>query len=126
MTTYKLFFAGVALMCACAASDTVSPIACNLKAFVPQERAQWRQRLDQAMSAVTSKRPLPVGYSLKIDARKATFRDVAEWVELERKCCPFFTFKHRMQAEDGAVWLNLRGRRGVKEFIAAYFHTLFD
>jgi hypothetical protein len=36
--TYKMFFAGLALICACAAADTVSPLACNLKAFQPQER----------------------------------------------------------------------------------------
>ena len=126
MTTYKVFFGGLALICACAASDTVSPIACNLKAFQPQERVEWRKRMDQVMSAATSKRPLPDGYTVEIDPHKASFRDVAEWVDLERKCCPFFVFELGLRGEDGAVWLNLRGRDGVKEFIAADFRTLFD
>ena len=81
---------------------------------------------DQVMSAVTSKRALPYGYSFQIDARKASFRDVAEWVELERKCCPFFVFELGMKGEDGSVWLNLRGRDGVKQFIEADFKVLFD
>jgi len=73
-----------------------------------------------------SKRPLPDGYTFQIDTRKASFRDVAEWVELERKCCPFFVFEIGIQGENGTVWLNLRGRDGVKEFIAADFKILFD
>ena len=81
MTTYKSLFAGLALICACAAADTVSPFACNLKAFQPNERTEWRKRIEQVMSAVTSKRPLADGYSFQIDPRKASFRDVAEWVD---------------------------------------------
>jgi|SRR5882724_3123940 len=126
MTTYKTLFAGLAVICACAAADTISPIACNLKAFQPQERVEWRKRIEQVMGAVTSKRPLPDGYTFQIDTRKASFRDVAEWVELERKCCPFFVFEIGIQGENGTVWLNLRGRDGVKEFIAADFKILFD
>ena len=126
MTTYKSFFAGLALICACAAADTVSPFACNLKAFQPNERTEWRKRIEQVMSAVTSKRPLADGYSFQIDPRKASFHDVAEWVELERKCCPFFVFELGMHGEDGSVWLNLRGREGVKQFIAADFKVLFE
>jgi hypothetical protein len=116
MTTYKIFFAGLALICACAAADTVSPLACNLKAFQPQERAEWRKRIEQVTD----------GYTFQIDTRKASFRDVAEWIELERKCCPFFVFELGIQGENGTVWLNLRGREGVKEFIAADFKVLFD
>ena len=125
MTTYKLFFAGLALVCTCAA-QTISPIACNLKAFQPQERAEWRKRLDQVMGSVSTVRDLSDGYSFKIDTRKASFRDVAEWIELERKCCPFFVFELGMQGEDGSIWLNLRGREGVKQFIAADLHAVFD
>jgi hypothetical protein len=126
MTTYKILFAGLALICACAAADTVSPLACNLKAFQPQERAEWRKRLEQVMGAVTAKRPMTDGYTFQIDSRKAGFREVATWIELERKCCPFFIFELGMQGENGAVWLNLRGREGVKQFIAADFKILFD
>ena len=125
MTTYKLLFAGLALICGCAA-QTVSPLACNLKAFQPRERAEWRKRLDQVMGSVSAVREVSDGYSFQIDTRKASFRDVADWIELERRCCPFFVFELSVQGEDGSVWLNLRGRDGVKQFLAADFHVVFD
>jgi hypothetical protein len=78
------------------------------------------------MSAVTAARDLSDGYSFEIDTRKASFMDAARWVELERKCCPFFVFELGIRGESGGVWVNLGGREGVKEFIAADFHKLFE
>jgi hypothetical protein len=40
----------------------------------------------------------------------------AEYVSLERHCCPFLEFKLVQEAEGGAVWLHLMGRE-VKEFL---------
>src|SRR6185436_16363361 len=37
----------------------------------------------------------------------------------ERLCCPFFTFEIVAEREGGPLWLNLRGRKGVKAFINA-------
>jgi hypothetical protein len=42
---------------------------------------------------------------------------LAEWVRLERKCCPFFTFAIEVEGVTGATWLTLSGPPGVKEFI---------
>jgi hypothetical protein len=116
---------GVSLICACVAQSS-TPLACNLKAFTGQERAEWRKLLDQVMSAVTAAHDLPDGYSFAIDTGKASFTKTARWVDLERKCCPFFVFELSMRGESGDVRLSLRGREGVKAFIAADFHSLFE
>ena len=121
----KLLVAGISLICGCAAQSP-APLACNMKAFTAGQRAEWRQRLDEIMSSVTAVRDLPDGYSFEIDIRKTTFLDVARWIELERKCCPFFVFEIGMRGETGSIWLNLRGRQGVKAFIAADMHKLFE
>jgi hypothetical protein len=42
---------------------------------------------------------------------------VAEWIALERRCCPFFRFQLDVEGETGPVWLRLTGA-GVKEFLA--------
>jgi hypothetical protein len=123
--TNKLLFTGLVLICACAAQNAV-PLACNLKAFTAAERAEWNTRVKQVLSSVTGVKDLSDGYTFEIDTRKTPFLDVARWVELERKCCPFFVFELGMRGENGNVWLNLRGGKGVKEFIAADFHALFD
>lgn len=43
----------------------------------------------------------------------------AEFISLERLCCPFFGFALDVAPEGGALWLSLTGRDGVKPFIAA-------
>jgi hypothetical protein len=122
----NLVLAGLALVCGCAAQSTAPPLACNLKAFDTAERADWRKRIDQVMLSVSAVRELSDGYSLQIDPRRASFLDVAHWIDLERKCCPFFVFELGLDGGDGTVRLNLRGREGVKQFIASDFQPLFD
>jgi len=111
----------------CAASLTAeAPFACNLKAFQPAERKQWRKLIEEVMSAVVLARELPDGYALQIDANRAPLVRVAEWAALERKCSPFFDFEMKMHGEDGSLWLNLKGREGVKDFIREDFKLLRD
>ena len=43
----------------------------------------------------------------------------AEFISLERLCCPFFGFELQVKREGGSVWLSLTGRDGVKPFIMA-------
>jgi hypothetical protein len=121
-----LILASLVLACACWAQSPATPFACNLKAFTPAERADWRKELNHVMLSVSAIRELADGYSFKIDPHRASFVDLAQWIELERKCCPFFSFELGMHGEDGGIWLNLRGRPGVKEFIAADFQPMFD
>jgi hypothetical protein len=52
---------------------------------------------------------------------KLTRTHLVEWIELERKCCPFFGFEIRWTPKDEAVWLNLSGPEGVKDFILDEF-----
>jgi hypothetical protein len=51
----------------------------------------------------------------------ATIQKIAEWVTLERLCCPFFNFELDVNQGDNSVWLKLTGREGVKQFIEADF-----
>jgi hypothetical protein len=102
------------------------PFACNLKAFTPQQREQWKKLIDQLMPAVTSARDRNDGYSLQVDTRKMSLVEVAQWVDLERKCCPFFDFQLDLHGVDGDLWLSLTGREGVKQFIEMDFTRLRD
>lgn len=102
------------------------PFACNLKAFTPQQRKQWKQLIDQLMPAVVSARERNDGYALQVDTRKLSLVEAAQWVELERKCCPFFNFQLDLHGEDGGLWLSLTGREGLKQFIEMDFTRLRD
>ena len=102
------------------------PFACNLKAFTPQERAHWRKLIDQLVPAVVSARERNDGYALQVDTRKLSLVGAAQWVDLERKCCPFFDFELTLHGEDGGLWLSLTGLEGVKQFIEMDFTGLHD
>jgi|SRR5579871_1433474 len=101
-----------------------SPFACNLKAFQPGERARWNKLIHDVTSSVTTARELSDGYALQIDRDRVSIVSVAEWIDLERKCCPFFEFQLDQNAENGSLWLTLKGRPGVKEFIRMDFTLL--
>jgi hypothetical protein len=45
----------------------------------------------------------------------------AEWVSLERKCCPFLAFEIEQPKDQGPVWLRITGPEGVKAFIEEEF-----
>ena len=127
MTQNQLVVAAAVLLASslCQAQPK-SAFACNLKIFQPEERKRWRESLDQVMSSVLVARELSNGHALQIDSSRASVVRVAEWVDLERKCCPFFDFQVDLHGEDGTVWLSLTGRGGVKQFIAMDFTSLQD
>jgi hypothetical protein len=116
----------LALYCLIAAEPSQVPFACNLKAFTPVQRIRWRQLIERVTSAVTEARELKYGYGLKVNTAQAPLVDVADWIDLERKCCPFFDFQIDVHGEDGSLWLSLKGRDGVKDFIRADFSLLRD
>ena len=130
MTKTKLFLPALLLLFAglTPADPAPKPIpfACNLKAFQPAERLRWRELIEQVMSAVVSARELNNGYALRMDTGRTSPVQVAQWIDLERKCCPFFDFQVAMHGEDGSLWLSLTGREGVKQFINADFSLLHD
>ena len=58
---------------------------------------------------------LPDGYSFLYPAN--LFLTVAEFIALEKQCCPFFTFQLTVEHDNGPLEFQITGRDGVKEFI---------
>jgi hypothetical protein len=108
MLNQKLILTAVAIISACPSSAQLKPaaeqpvFACNLKAFQPGERQRWRKLIDEVMGSVTLARDLPDGYALQLDSARVSVIKVAEWIDLERKCCPFFDFRSICAAQTGA------------------------
>jgi hypothetical protein len=98
-------------------AEAVPPIACNLKALTSDQRKQLGQIGQHVISAITASRELSDGYAFRIDPTKASLVDVAEWLDLWRRCCPFYEFQIDFHAADGSAWLSVKGRPGVKEYI---------
>jgi hypothetical protein len=98
------------------------PIACNLSALNHTERGRLSALLDKLTTGAVHRKELPDGYAYEIVPAKVSFPELAEWVSLESRCCPFLNF--RLDLAGGAVRLQLTGGSGVKEFIQAEMHRL--
>ena len=61
---------------------------------------------------------LPNGFELQMPSTSEAFVETAEWVGLERRCCPFVEFSLEWRLDD-SVWVRLTGPPGAKEVLAA-------
>jgi hypothetical protein len=98
-------------------ADSVPPIACNLKSLTSEQRKQLGEIGQHVISAITNSRELNNGYTFRVDPAKASLIDVARWLDLWRRCCPFYEFRIDLHAADATVWLSVTGRKGVKQYI---------
>jgi hypothetical protein len=98
---------------------TEIPIACDLNALTPAERERRRTLVDAVVHAVAGRAELDHGFKLRVDLARLDLPALAEWIALERRCCPFLHFTIELAAGDGPVTLALRGGGGVKDFLRA-------
>jgi hypothetical protein len=103
------------------AGRTTSVLTCNINGIPLQERARYGQLVEVLRHAIQKRRELPDGYAFQMDTKQIGTDQLAEWIELERKCCPFFEFEIHWTPQNGDVWLHLSGPEGVKEFILDEF-----
>ena len=96
-----------------------SPFACDMSAIATDQRDAHLATINKLFRAVESIRELPNGYSVRLPNESEVLLTAAEFIALERLCCPFFDFNLEIEREGGAVWLSLTGREGVKPFIMA-------
>jgi hypothetical protein len=102
-------------------ADRKRTIACRLDALSPDERRR-QQALRQDLEAVIeSVREAPDGYVFAYRADADVFRRVAEWLTLERRCCPFIDFELGWRAHSRSATLRMSGEPDVKRFIADTF-----
>jgi len=98
-----------------------SPIACDFTTMTAEQRARRQTLARQMHVAIQEVRELPDGYAFRFLAEPTLCLTVAEFMTLERLCCPFFTFTLELEREGGPLWLRLTGREGVKQFLQVEF-----
>jgi hypothetical protein len=100
---------------------TEQPFFCNLSAMDADQRKHHRELTERLRQSVKEVRELADGYGFRFPAETADITLVAEWVALERLCCPFFTFQLEVGSDDKPLWLRITGREGVKPFMQSEF-----
>lgn len=101
------------------ASEGGERFACNMNALTKADRVRHQELSKSLMAAVKEQKELPDGYGFRLPADSLT--TAAEWVSLERLCCPFFTFELEQARDSGPLWLRVKGPEGVKNFIKMEF-----
>jgi len=93
------------------------PIACNLFGLTEQQRRRQQELRKLLFDSGQEVRELPDGYAIGLAATAANILAAAEFVTLERVCCPFFRFELAVGGEAEPLWLRLTGGKDVKEFL---------
>jgi hypothetical protein len=96
-----------------------SPFACNMSALDAEGRKRHKVISERMRAAVKEAQDLPDGYAFRFPAEQDTILLVSEFIARERLCCPFLKFELIAEQNDGPLWLHIRGREGVKQFIKA-------
>jgi len=94
---------------------------CNLKALGVKERVRHLQLTYEIERARVETVEMANGFAFRFQDGTVSLAELAEWVSAERKCCPFFDFEIEQQADNGPLWLKLRGKEGAKEFMRTEF-----
>lgn len=96
-------------------ANTDKEIACKLTA--PELQA----RKDGAIAALKKKILETVetehGYAFRFAGSDETLGQLMVFIQAERQCCGFFTFKLGIQDSESPIWLEISGAPGTKSFI---------
>ena len=96
------------------------PIACDLSAIPAEARPRHASLLRSLAAKTRERRELGDGFAFRFDTDSGTLTELAEWIGLERRCCPFLRFTIDVEP-GGALWLRLTGDGGVKAFVGETF-----
>jgi hypothetical protein len=129
MNVLPLFVSLVASTSAVSAQTAAPPelLTCRLDALSPAQRARHQKLTTLLQRAIVQIRELPDGWQLGLDLSRlpadaqgdpVCVVEIAEWVDLEARCCPFLDFGLSVRGKGpGSVALALTGGPGVKEFV---------
>jgi hypothetical protein len=94
----------------------MNDIACRLDVFDAAERSRYTALRTALRAETLEVQELADGYAVRLPSDPAAFRRAADWITLERRCCPFLALGLEWAGDD-RVWLRLIGGAEVKAFL---------
>ncbi|HEX3597881.1 MAG TPA: hypothetical protein VHU80_22385 [Polyangiaceae bacterium] len=89
-------------------------IACNPGAFTQRQRQRYDALREQVRSAAGQVDEIEEGFVLRFATEPAVLGAVAEWIALERLCCPFLDFILEVPAAREFATVRITGPEGTK------------
>lgn len=94
-------------------------LACDFGAMDDEQRERYRALRRRLGEDFREARELEDGYAFRHSSEAGVLVALAEYVSLERLCCPFFDFAIEVGRDGGEVWLRMTGPEGAKEVLEA-------
>jgi len=98
-----------------AASAQTGVLACDRNAIPKEERPRYQELSGKLMKSVLGLEETAAGFRLRLNPERLPLRDVAEWIDYESRCCPFFSYRVDISNKPRAVAVELSGPPGAKE-----------
>jgi hypothetical protein len=105
------------------AESQTPPLACDMAALGPAQRERHAALVDDLSAARLDVRAARDGYAVRLAADTAHILAAAEFISLERLCCPFLTLGLE-SLPDGTLWLRLAAPPGARDIIRAELPSL--
>lgn len=123
MTRTTVLFASLLCvgMCTLAQNEPARVFACNLKAISAADRSRYNDLVKRVRAALRDRSEISNGYTFKLDNKTVTLPEAAEWISMERLCCPFLTLQISASGNQPHWVLTLTGPEGVKPLLDAEF-----
>lgn len=96
-------------------ADTDKEIACKLTS--PELQARKAGAVAELKKKILETVETEHGYAFRFAGSDETLGQLMVFIQAERQCCGFFTFKLGIQDPDSPIWLEISGKSGVKEFV---------
>jgi hypothetical protein len=96
-------------------------IACDLTAISAADRPRYNELVKRVRGAVRNRKEISMGYAFNLDSKTVSLPEAAEWITLERLCCPFLTLQLSASGNQADWILTLTGPKGIKPLLDALF-----
>lgn len=95
--------------------------ACDLTAIAARNRPRYQDLVGRLRGGMVKRSETPEGYAFEIDEQSIDLTEIAEWMAMERLCCPFLTLQLSASGDRGNWLLTFSGPNGVKPLLQAEF-----
>ena len=95
--------------------NTDKEIACKLT--TPELQARKDGAIAELRGKILETVETEYGYAFRFTGSDETLGQLMVFIQAERQCCSFFTFKLGIQDPESPIWLEISGASGAKEFV---------
>ena len=94
---------------------TKKSLTCKLT--TPELQQRKKTVIAKIKSVLLSKQETDDGYKYKFQGNDEAIDLLSQFIKTERLCCEFFSYQLSVSDGNSAIWFELSGPEGAKEFI---------